>query len=483
MTASIRTRLTVALISSGTLLLTALGFACHARARALLNSQFDDGLRARAAGLISLLDWESERSVDFDYKGEFMPEFERRSGGYFFELRLAKDGALIERSHSLRADDLPQFTSDAREFREFSLADGSPARAIVLHAPTGFEAQARGQSSEPTGALVVVAGDTTSIDAQLRHLGLELAIACAVGILLVAIIVRRTLAGGLAPLVAFSELAARLDAENLVERFPENHLPGELAPIAARLNAFLSRLETAFARERRFSADVAHELRTPIAELRTLADVGGADPAADPETTAFFHDAREIAAKMNATVSALLLIARCENGGQPVEHAPVDIAVLVSALVAEYEPHTRSREFTLECRVTKGFLIETDAALFTQFARILIDNAVAYTRPGGVIKIGAGDRHFTVANGPTDLAPADLPRLCERFWRKDSARSDPAHAGLGLSIAAEIARLLGTRLTSHLGENSTLEMRVAWATPHSQKGPTPSTDAPTFDIA
>ncbi len=471
MTASIRTRLTLVLIAAGALLLAALSFAVYARARALLIAQFDDGLRARAAGLVALLDWESGGRVEFDYKGEFMPEFERRVGGYFFELWLEQSDRPLERSHSLGSADLPRFASADGEFRDLALADGAPARAIGLRVAPEVETERAGETPDPEiapaadapGAIVVVAGDTTSIAAQLRRLALELAGACAAGIVLIALIVRRTLAAGLAPLVEFSDLAARLDAGHLAERFSTERIPSELAPIAARLNDLLARLESAFARERRFSADVAHELRTPIAELRTLADVGATIPVADTETAAFFHDAREIASQMDATVSALLLIARCESGGQPIERLPVDIGQLVTTLHREYEPRACARGVALECHAAAGFIVETDGALFARLARILLANAVDYTSAGGLIDIHADARDFTITNGPTNLLPADMQRLGERFWRKDPARADSTHAGLGLALAAEIARLLGLRLTPILGANTLLTMRVSWA--------------------
>ena len=463
---SIRARLTLALITAGALLLAALGFAVHARARALLTAQFDDGLRARAAALVSLLHWSPDGSAKLDYKGEFMPEFEHRRGGFFFEVRMEKTGDLIERSHSLSKDFLPPLKSDGG-FIDFTLGNGKPARAFGIRAARVIEteeiesAEPRNkQTSDGAGARISVAGTTSAIAQQLRQLALELVGECCVGILLIAFIVRRVLASGLGKLVEFSTLAARLDASNLTERFPTKGVPAELAPIASRLNDLLARLDAAFTRERRFSADVAHELRTPIAELRTLADVGCTAPDNTAEAAAFYHDARDIAGKMEATVSALIFISRCESGTQPVDQTPVDITALLADLRAEYAP--RARELALGHADSETVILQTDAALFTRLLRILLDNAVQYTRPGGVITLTLSVNQLCITNGPTNLAPADAPRLGERFWRKDPARSDSAHSGLGLALAVEIARILQIRLTTRVSESSALTVSLAW---------------------
>ena len=467
---SIRARLTLALIAAGALLLAVLGCAVHIRARALLTAQFDDGLRARAAALVSLLHWQPDGSATLDYKGEFMPEFEHRRGGFFFEVRMEKSGDLLEHSHSLHYERLPAAATGT--YLDFTLASGKRARAIAIHAPRVIEEERSGESAEPgekhrvvgaaeSGAQIIVAGTTHHLAKQLRQLALELTGACGLGIVLLAFLVRRILASGLGKLVEFSHLAARLDAGKLTGRFPTHDVPAELAPIATRLNDLLARLENAFARERRFSADVAHELRTPIAELRALADVGAGIPGASAEADAFFHDARAIAEKMDATVSALLLIARCESGGQPIQRERVDLAAVLIALCAESTPRACGR--ALECLAPSPVFLETDPALFTRLASLLLENAVAYTPACGFIRVVVNAGECTIANGPTDLAPTDLPRLGERFWRKDPARADSAHAGLGLALAAEIARLLGVHLTSTLDANTVLTTRVSWS--------------------
>ncbi len=466
---SLRARLTFALIAAGAMLIIALCATAFLRGRALLTAQFDDGLRARSAALISQLRWNARGKADFDYKGEFMPEFEHRDGGFYFALWLEKSGRLIEHSHSLDGATLPRFTGTGgqAEFREFAMPDGAPVRAIGVRAPfqpdedSDDEKHETIASAQP-GAVVVIAGNTFALAARLRALAIELAAAGALGLVLIALLVRATLRRGLAPLAQISDLAARLDAEHLDARFPHTGLPAELAPIAARLNDLVARLQDAFARERRFSADVAHELRTPIAELHTLAEVGQGIAPADAETAAFFRDAGAIARRMDGTVSALILLARCESGHQPARRGPVDAGELLATLCAAAEPAARARGIALENGVPRDWQCESDHDLLARLFRILLGNAVEYTGSPGLIALRATEHEITITNSPVALTHNDVPHLFERFWRKDSARSSDAHAGLGLALAAEIARLLDLRLTPELdGDKLAIHIRFS----------------------
>jgi signal transduction histidine kinase len=296
--------------------------------------------------------------------------------------------------------------------------------------------------------LLVVASDRRELNATLYRL---IGVAGGAGLLLlgatlvtIPLILRR----GLQPLERLGDQAAKIDAKSLAVRFPTAELPAELQPIAGRLNELLGRIEASFERERRFSADLAHELRTPLAELRTITETAlkwpeARDPAVDRDTLA-------IALQMEALVTSMLMLARGEKGQLQARRENVELAPLV-------EEAWRAQAARAEARGLKVALdllaitVTADPALLRTVLANLFDNAVEYTPPGGEVAIhlrtAGAQATLEVANATDNLTPADSARLFERFWRKDPARSGGRHFGLGLSLAASCATAMGWSLT------------------------------------
>jgi two-component system sensor histidine kinase QseC len=251
-----------------------------------------------------------------------------------------------------------------------------------------------------------------------------------------------------------ADQAAAIDASTLQTRFPAQEMPLELRPICERLNELLARLEQSFERERRFSADAAHELRTPIAELRSLAEVALKWPSGDGEAKTSFADTLAAARQMEGIVNGLLAITRCEAGKQRTVREQVEVAKLVDELWQPFVDKARSKELSVTRDVPAEARLETDRALFGSILNNLLSNAVEYTPPKGSIRIRyhLQDNRWvvTVANAVGNLRAEDLPHLFQRFWRKDTARSTPEHSGLGLSLARAFAETLGMTLRAEL---------------------------------
>jgi two-component system sensor histidine kinase QseC len=229
-------------------------------------------------------------------------------------------------------------------------------------------------------------------------------------------------------------------------------LPGELAPIAARLNELLARLEDSFERERRFSSDVAHEFRTPVAELRSLAELAIKLPdtrAADAD-----HETLAIALHLESILTRLLALARGEHGGLPVARERVELAALVRDVCESFREKAAARELDLKVNVPADAQAETDPVLLRSILRNLVDNAVAYAPRGGAVEVEAaadnGRLTLRIVNTTDDLEERDLPHLFERFWRKDAARTGDGHTGLGLSLARVFAEGIGCELSATL---------------------------------
>jgi two-component system sensor histidine kinase QseC len=310
----------------------------------------------------------------------------------------------------------------------------------------------------------VVAVDGAGLDRSLRLL---LSALLVVGLALVgaaALVVTRIVGRGLRPLDRLAAEAGRIDGTSLGTRFPGEGLPGELRPICSALDALLQRLDRTFERERRFTADAAHELRTPIAELRSLAEVNLRFPGDARASARAFRETVEIAGQMEGLVAALLHLARSDAGALRPARAPVELAEAVREAWRDLEETAREKRLEVSWRCDDVAEAFTDRALARAILGNLLANAVEYAPPGGSVEVRlepvAGGVVATIGNTNDTLVADDLPHLFERFWRKDGARRPSGHAGLGLAVVEALARLLDVDVRAELPAPSWFRVRL-----------------------
>ena len=466
---SIRRHLVVSLIVGASVLLGLTGIGLYVYSRAFLVREFDTALRSKAVALITLTE-KKHNGVELNFADEFMPEFERRDRPEYFQMWLAS-GATLERSRSLRDGDLPRQTGTvaAPIFWDLTLPDGRAGRAVGIEFEPHWDDHDPARQPEPaapSGANVslVAARERTDLNHALAALRIALGLGGtlflgALGVL-VAVVVRR----GTAPLALVSERAAAIGAASLQMRFPMDVMPMELRPICERLNDLLARLEDAFQRERRISADIAHELRTPLAELRARAEVALKWPDDPAGIVAALGQVLSITQRMETLVAGLLAVARSEEGKAPIYREPVDVRALIQDAWSSLAADAERRRIQLSLELPPEWRLSTDAALLRLIVLNLISNAVEYSPIGGQVRIHAvaNTEQFvlSVDNTTLDLSADDLPRLFERFWRKDVARAGHRHGGLGLTLAQKVATVLGFDLSAELPVPSTVRFSL-----------------------
>jgi len=258
----------------------------------------------------------------------------------------------------------------------------------------------------------------------------------------------------LAPVVAMGAHARRIGATNLHERLPVLNANDELGQLATIFNDLLNRLDQSFERQRRFIADASHELRTPLAILRGEAEVAMSQKgrAAEDylESLGILH---EETSRLIKIVEDLFTLTRADSGQYLL--SPED--VYLEEVVAEcaHSARTLAREKNVELRVdaSSECLVHGDRALLRRMILNLLDNAIKYTAEGGRVDVAcratiAGFEVHVTDTGP-GIPPELHPRIFERFFRADPARSRSGReggAGLGLSIALWIAEAHHGRL-------------------------------------
>ncbi len=321
-----------------------------------------------------------------------------------------------------------------------------------------------------TTAVLQVARSEQGVEVALDRLLLLMGLAVPLTLLL-------AVAGGLflasralGPIDRITRTAARIGAADLSRRLALPPSPDEVGRLAATFDRMLDRLEEAFARQRRFTADASHELRTPLALLTSRADV-----ALDrPRTLAEYREAltgiRDDAARMAQLLGELLTLARADRGQDLLARESVALADLVADTLAALEPLATDRQVTLQAGALLPCTVTGDQTRLTQLLINLLDNALKYTPAGGQVTVrlarDADMAILSVADTGIGIPPEYLPRLFERFYRVDTARArNEGGAGLGLAIAEWIAQAHGGTIavTSRSGDGSVFSVRLPLA--------------------
>ncbi|MBS0395280.1 MAG: hypothetical protein JSR54_11675 [Proteobacteria bacterium] len=371
--------------------------------------------------------------------GDFMGRFRAGAHEDFFEI-WAEDGRLLSRSDSSGTSvlDHPKGIGTTPVFYDTALPDGHRGRAIAAYFPL--------PDGDPRGALLVVTAEETETFVALgRLVTITLLLASGVTLLVLLPITRAVVRRTLRPIGEFAQRLERVNPDSLQEPPVERSLPLELQPLAASFSALLKRLMDALDREKRYARHLAHELRNPLAALRLLADVG--TEARDPEAMrAAIRDIGATAAELQQVVESLLALTRFEAGLERPELEPVDLGTELRRQVAAAGAMALKPGVAIDLDTPAEWWAYTDPLLLHRLVGILITNAVTYAPPDSRVVVALrADGSLQMANPAPHLVPEDIPRLGERFVRIDGGDRG-THAGLGLSLAFAIARVLQLHL-------------------------------------
>jgi len=262
----------------------------------------------------------------------------------------------------------------------------------------------------------------------------------------------------LRPIRAMTATAHRLSAEHLDERVPVTAPADELAALARTLNGMLDRIQRGLDGHRLFVANAAHELRTPLATMRTAVDVTlDGDPTRE-ELLAMAADVRTETERSQRTLDGLLVLARSQTG--PRRRSRVDLAS------APLPPATG---LTVTARLAPA-VVDGEPALITRLVENLVDNAVRHNRPGGWVEVSTGVEDgrpvLRVGNSGPEIEEEAVARLLEPFARGTTGErvgTDGGGVGLGLSIVRAISDAHDADLTLTAREGGGLDVEVRFA--------------------
>jgi two-component system OmpR family sensor kinase len=252
--------------------------------------------------------------------------------------------------------------------------------------------------------------------------------------------------------------------DDLSRRLPDSGRRDEIGRLTMVLNQTLERLERLFHARQRFLADVSHELRTPLTTIRGNVDLIRRMGEADDETMDVVQD--ELM-RMTRLVDDLLLLARADTGGLPIQQQPVELDGIFLDVYRQVK--SIEKDVRVELKEVDQVCVLGDQDRLKQLILNLVDNAMKYTPPGGKVSLSLakanGIAEIAVADTGIGIPAEDLPRVFDRFYRVDKARSrNMGGSGLGLSIAYWIAQAHGGNITvsSAVGEGT--EFRITLPT-------------------
>jgi signal transduction histidine kinase len=353
----------------------------------------------------------------------------------------------------LREDKQLEITeiSEKPRYHKIILPHSQRGRSVCIwFVPAGDNAGAKFESAKKEGRLLglVVARDTTELYEKFGFLRLLFMGASAAVILLsfgIGLFVVNT------ALKPFNQLAGEIAGVNvntLGHQLNFANLPSEMVPVVQTLNNLLDRLKLSFERERCFTSDVAHELRTPLAGLQSILEVTLSRQRDWPACRESMTDCLDITTKMQGLVDKLLNLARFDTNQIALNRDIFSIAQLVENCWKPFAEPARKRNLVFENRIPGQLLCRTNREYLAMALTNLLENCAEYTDTGGRIWIEGleSQQHLTltVANTGCTLSPEQAGKVFDRFWRADTSRSDTGvHCGLGLALVRRIAAVLG----------------------------------------
>jgi heavy metal sensor kinase len=433
MALSIRTRLTAWYTSTLLIILLVFSTVLYMSVRSALQASIDGDLRSRLVGVEAFMRSDVPRFPKTRLWHEFEESVQMQAGG---EMMQVSDTSRywIFQSESIRGLQLPPPSSAQFPPLSTQLLRGVPVR--VLTAEVTIDANSY----------------FIQLATSLRHPYETSDAIFRIGLWLVPVLLLASAAGGywlstraLAPVGRIIESSRMISFTNLRGRLIVPKTGDELQRLSETLNQMIQRLETAFLSVVQFTADASHELRTPVAFIRTTAEVALVQPRESQSYRAAMADIHEEAERLTYLIDELLILARADAGSSALKLAPIDVREPLIHALSRTLPLAEGKGVSLQAELPEqAATILGDATSLRRLFVILTDNAVKYTAKGGtvVVRISVDVNRVCVAvsDSGIGIAEDELSKIFDRFYRSDNTRQrDSGGSGLGLSIGRWIA--------------------------------------------
>lgn len=451
----IRLRLTAWYFAILAAVLSAFGIAAYLEMRHSIRRTVDEELQIRAEGVHQLIVRTIARGAEDDLEEGLREHTELRMGGALLQVS-DQQGNWIYRSPVMADYAVPKMAPMRRDAVDFP-GKKVPLRVWTQKATVGDET-----------FLIQSAFEMDDFYEALEHFGLLLWISIPTLLLCAA-------AGGywistraLEPVDQITKTARTISAQNLSSRLEVPRTGDELQRLSETLNSMLERIEAGFKKITQFTADASHELRTPVAVMRTRAELSLRKARSPEEYREVIAEVLDELEKTSSLIEQLMFLARADSGSETLHFSPTDVSEVLREACHQGSALAEARQIDFEEKIPGDSVwIRGDATSLRRLFLILIDNAVKYTPANGKVAVSLqrndGFAVAEVRDTGIGIAESDLPNVFERFYRADKARSrESGGVGLGLSIGRWITEVhAGTiEVQSAPGHGSSFQVRL-----------------------
>nr|WP_207789551.1 heavy metal sensor histidine kinase [Burkholderia ambifaria] len=348
---------------------------------------------------------------------------------------------------------LVEHTDEAGNTLASVIARPQPDAAAVAASPftcappgIGTSRCVRARATLPSGETIQVGLARTAADRQslLESYRVDIWLAAALGALLVGALGYAVASRGLRPVESLGRQTSRIEAHNLNARLDARGGPVELHELATSVNRMLDRLERAFVRLSQFSSDLAHDMRTPLANVISSSQVTLSRARTTEEYEALIDSNIEECERLQRMIENMLFLARTDNARQHLKTVELDAGAELRRLASYFQ--ALADEAGVHLAVQGEAPVVADATLFRRAVSNLASNALEHAQAGSTIELTVSTRPgyavVEVTNRGVEIPPEQIERIFERFYRIDSSRHGAArNAGLGLAIVKSIIEL------------------------------------------
>lgn len=462
---SITRRLIVSVVLTQLILTAAVAALSTYLTKWQLRKAFDSALHGRAMSVAALVRFSEDEHPRLVFDPTQAPPSLDREWQDMYEI-LGSDGKVIGRSPQW-SDNLTPPQQTARPYWSVHIANAH-YRVIRLNTPV---LDSEGPDVKDSATITVLYGSSTQ---EIQERVLAVAVMTSLGSLLLlgisTAITVWAVRTGLSPLAALAGSAGEVTARDWKLHAPqEAHATVELAPLTAAMDRMLATLERAFTSQREFVTNAAHELKTPIAVLKSTLQLALQKPRTADEYRIELHNALEDVARLEILTHSMLRLARAEQlqSRQRLDLPVVDVAASCEASAERWRPMAEAKSVRVALESNGTSQVKGDPDDLETIWNNLLDNAIRYSPPGGEVRLSVsrddGQARIEITDQGPGIREQDLRAIFERFHRSDASRSrDTGGYGLGLAIAKAMVEAYGGSIAaqSRPGSGTTFSVRI-----------------------